>query len=1237
MPRAANVSDFQERVLKPISAMSPRGTTALDYKSYMALPESDRSGDEASFVDSQFTPRLLEWLGWSSSDWHYNAPETGGHKNTQRPDFRIVTAGVTAFIVENKNTTEEWGIQRLPQIRKYVAGTNAFALWTNGDLIRLVKLGSGNGVATLAQLSAREIAEGRAFPTDEFALATILDLLSKDRFTRFAALAQKASSNPSRMHLTETRALEEFIAGAQDRLTAIGHNAASQVYAALSAEAASTASDSAARIRLDQINDALAGRGWPAVRQAEITTLLKDIQLRFGQLSDSAVAIERVPKNIADKVTAWQQEVLQLDSQKKLRDIENEKNHKILNSLSIWRRLQPDSSNASVERFSEQVSYVLFVRLLLVRVLEDKQILPERIVANGGFAAWRELIARNSNQPVEESTDIAGDQLLSLVYRTVSRYYGHFFDQPIFDWFEVDDYSLVALLSHLNYYEFSDISDDVIGFTYERYIDRANKKQKGQFLTRSGIVNYILDDVSYKGPLVIGKKLIDPACGSGSFLIHATRRLRRELLVSLSTQYRLPELSFTEGQSPSRIEFARTLIGLVEQDIVGMDLDPFACYLAELNLFVQVLDELGVLWGHGELSPISRFSVFNTDSLALPEEVLAKSIDSDTLDLAFKSTPIDDGWEVKSLTGRFSPRFDFVVANPPFVSSKKQPSLSTVLSRPFYAEDAISHDGNLYLCFLRLAEYLLAENGRASIICPVTLVGDDSGEKVRKLLTSGRIRLTSLTRFTSATVLFADVDQWMMIVGFEVAATDPTATVRLRHGMDEVEAAADEIVRPISDVVGSGPKFSQTLSSEWRNPWLVVAEDAAYNAWKQILNASEDYIETLFGESIVWSQGDVNTTKAKPFRTSTPSTATLPTYTGGSARPFAPLLAGDGYVKVPSTRPDTGVGSTIFDLGNLPTVECGFLIGAQMNMHVGRRLKGTWFGRGPNSSFVAYHSLWRVKTSAAEQLRAKALFGLVTSALINYSYALWSTNFNVQKSTLFRLPCPGASTFPLQALASAVDVALDTTNNLYTFAQLNSARIDNDTSAIFDIDRLLEQNSAIPTCTLRHAILNGTISMAAGISMRVGRILSEGRLQSPVSGYAGLVEEFLRSHTQSQWESVLDSTIVPRSDAVARWNTLFNGLKQQALTRSQAALDARLAIDDIVFDWYSIPQHSPVREVIKLGVPWEYRRARARNRSTVREATAAETENLSSTLLDDRQVLDVYNTDSSDSSPDSAG
>lgn len=51
------------------------------------------------------------------------------------------------------------------------------------------------------------------------------------------------------------------------------------------------------------------------------------------------------------------------------------------------------------------------------------------------------------------------------------------------------------------------------------------EKLKGQIFTPFFIVDKILDDVGYINEKILGKKILDPACGDGRFLIQIAKRI----------------------------------------------------------------------------------------------------------------------------------------------------------------------------------------------------------------------------------------------------------------------------------------------------------------------------------------------------------------------------------------------------------------------------------------------------------------------------------------------------------------------------------------------------------------------------------------------------------------------------------------------------------------------------------------------------------------------------------------
>ncbi len=139
---------------------------------------------------------------------------------------------------------------------------------------------------------------------------------------------------------------------------------------------------------------------------------------------------------------------------------------------------------------------------------------------------------------------------------------------------------------HLGFeaYDFSYIPIETLSNVYEQFLHaeregeveggRGRARQLGAYYTPVHLVDFILDELDSKRPLVEGMKVLDPACGSGAFLVQAYRRLvERE-------RAKVPDSQLT----PARLR------DLLVGSVFGVDLDEDACRVAHLSLSLTLLD-----------------------------------------------------------------------------------------------------------------------------------------------------------------------------------------------------------------------------------------------------------------------------------------------------------------------------------------------------------------------------------------------------------------------------------------------------------------------------------------------------------------------------------------------------------------------------------------------------------------------------------------------------------------------
>ncbi len=96
---------------------------------------------------------------------------------------------------------------------------------------------------------------------------------------------------------------------------------------------------------------------------------------------------------------------------------------------------------------------------------------------------------------------------------------------------------------------------------YLALVSTSERRRRGQYYTPSWLVTAALDWIGWPTP---GRTLVDPACGTGAFLVPAATRLAASLAL--------------QGVSPPAI------LEAVSGSIVGYDADPLALFLAEIKL-----------------------------------------------------------------------------------------------------------------------------------------------------------------------------------------------------------------------------------------------------------------------------------------------------------------------------------------------------------------------------------------------------------------------------------------------------------------------------------------------------------------------------------------------------------------------------------------------------------------------------------------------------------------------------
>ena len=650
--------------------------------------------------------------------------------------------------------------------------------------------------------------------------------------------------------------------------------------------------------------------------------------------------------------------------------------------------------------FAEQTSYVLFARLLLARALEDKAIGPG-FVSHDDFKGWLAALKAIS----QDEADAQGEARLPCIYRRVAEMYRHLFPQAVFDWFEPDDLLLDLILQRLHQFNFKEITCDLPGFIYEALIERAARNRKGNFLTPPEIVEFMLDRAGYSSQAIIGESLLDPSCGSGSFLVHAARRLRRELQSALAER------------SPG--ERARRYIEQVRTKLVGLEIDPFACYLARLNLFIQLLDDLALLWHEGEDPGLERLAIYNTNSLEMPPT----HFKSDKTAGITEAAMLDEAASVKTLRQTFR----YILCNPPYINRGIVLHAKRYKEHPFYRE-VVRGDENFSVLFLRLATYYLARGGTLCFICPLNLLGDESTMRAREMFNcTDNWRLRSITRFYSRTALFPGVLQGVCVICIDHAPAQPTDTIEIRGGISIPQAEQHAIQVAYTRVTHNYP-----ARANWSRPWLVHAQPAVYDLWECVRRRSRQDLSNLIAGKLEVAKGDVRSTWAQPLLASPAQGGCIPLTKGARIEDWGPWSAA-AYLdpaasispNVPNYKSCLWVQKQVQRIANLIHTETVLLLKEVAGLEMQRPLRGTLAWRSAARPFVADETVLVMYTrDPTYETLACAVFGLLTSSLYNFLFSLFSTNAHANMKEVLRLPVPMWSEELEQRLAATTRAVL---------------------------------------------------------------------------------------------------------------------------------------------------------------------------------------------------------------------
>jgi len=411
-------------------------------------------------------------------------------------------------------------------------------------------------------------------------------------------------------------------------------------------------------------------------------------------------------------------------------------------------------------------------------------------VKTGGITSYGELRSI-VNASVKDGLDLY-DKLCAKFRSLDEQYNGNLFKAHISEQLIIPAQLLADFLRSLYPmeapYRFDAIGDDILGIIYERFLgstitvdehNNVDAKEKPEVRHAGGVYytpKFVVDTIVRRviGPKIEGKKpaeilelnILDPACGSGSFLIAALQYLYDYCTDYLSKHPKDNKISVKTGpgkKQPITIGFRDDegnwhispdfRAQLLSSCIYGVDIDMQAAEVTVMSLYLKMLEgKLPPNWQRAflrhKLLPSldnnincgnSLISQTDFDRYWEKKHSTLFGFDEDT---RFRINAFDWTSETRGF-GRILKEkegFDCIIGNPPYIrvqELKKWEPEECEFYKSTY-KSAAKGNYDIYVVFIEKALQLLNPDGLMGYICPNKVINKEYASILREQLSLKR-------------------------------------------------------------------------------------------------------------------------------------------------------------------------------------------------------------------------------------------------------------------------------------------------------------------------------------------------------------------------------------------------------------------------------------------------------------------------------------------------------------------
>lgn len=264
----------------------------------------------------------------------------------------------------------------------------------------------------------------------------------------------------------------------------------------------------------------------------------------------------------------------------------------------------------------------------------------------------------------------------------------------------LSDRGLAFVAGELAKYSFLDATVDVKGTAYETIVSNTLKQEAGQFFTPRNIIKCMVEMLDPDQNC----RVLDPACGSGGFLVMVLDHVRRKIAKNLYPE--LDEVRLEAKYNSPEVDDA--VREYAENMIFGFDFDPDLKKAARMNM---------VMAGDG------HSNIYNINSLDYPygskSDVphIAEAVNASIQKSA------DKNFHFETAANNAQGKFDMVFTNPPFGAKVE---VDQEIAERFELNSKAPE-----VLFIEACYNFLKPGGKMAIVLPDGILGNPNTESVR--------------------------------------------------------------------------------------------------------------------------------------------------------------------------------------------------------------------------------------------------------------------------------------------------------------------------------------------------------------------------------------------------------------------------------------------------------------------------------------------------------------------------